>query len=261
MAEEQFERSGRRSWSRPRDVGTAAQGDEDRRARLDLEALSAEEILAGAVEEHHLRMAALACSFQKEGTVLMHMLLRLVPDARIFTIDTGVLFPETYATWRELRRHMGASVEVLDAGSGEGQWTRERCCGERKVAALRRGLDRLDAWVTGLRREQAPTRAGTAKLEWDSAHELWKVNPLADWSEERVWDYIHEQVCRTTRCTTAAMPRLDVRRARVRASAARAAGRPGKDRMRPARGTKPELGGAAAPPRVAPRGSRKSAWG
>jgi len=178
MAEEQFERSGRRSWSRPRDVGTAAQGDEDRRARLDLEALSAEEILAGAVEEHHPRMA-LACSFQKEGTVLMHMLLRLVPDARIFTIDTGVLFPETYATWRELERHMGASVEVLDAGSGEGrQWTRERCCGERKVAALRRGLDRLDAWVTGLRREQAPTRAGTAKLEWDSAHELWKVNPL-----------------------------------------------------------------------------------
>ena len=261
MAEEQFERSGRRSWSRPRDVGTAAQGDEDRRARLDLEALSAEEILAGAVEEHHPRMA-LACSFQKEGTVLMHMLLRLVPDARIFTIDTGVLFPETYATWRELRRHMGASVEVLDAGSGEGQWTRERCCGERKVAALRRGLDRLDAWVTGLRREQAPTRAGTAKLEWDSAHELWKVNPLADWSEERVWDYIHEHGLpynplhdrgyASIGCAPCTRPGLG-REGPL--------GGPGKDRMRPARGTKPELGGAAAPPRVAPRGSRKSAWG
>lgn len=192
MAEERFERSDPRSWSGRRHVGTAVKGDEDRSARHDLEALSAEEILARAVEEHHPRMA-LACSFQKEGAVLMHMLLRLVPDARIFTIDTGVLFPETYATWRELERHMGVSVEVFDAGSGEGrQWTRERCCEERKVAALRRGLDGLDAWVTGLRREQAPTRAGAPKLEWDSVHELWKVNPLADWSEERVWDYIHE---------------------------------------------------------------------
>jgi len=136
---------------------------------------------------------ALACSFQKEGAVLVHMLLGLVPDPRVFTIDTGVLFPETYAAWRELERRTGVRVEVFDAVSGDGRpWTRERCCGNGKVATLKRALDPLDAWVTGLRREQAPTRADASKLAWDPAHGLWKVNPIADWSDERVWDYIYQ---------------------------------------------------------------------
>jgi len=161
-------------------------------AAPNLERSSAQEVLAQAVAEHHPRMA-LACSFQKEEAVLVHMLLQQVPDARVFTIDTGVLFPETYATWRELEQRTGIAVEVVDAVSPHGRpWTAERCCGERKVEALERMLEGLDAWVTGLRREQSPTRAGAAKLGWDEAHGLWKVNPLADWTEEQVWDYLHE---------------------------------------------------------------------
>jgi phosphoadenosine phosphosulfate reductase len=158
----------------------------------DFEQLTAEELLAHAVEQHHPRLA-LACSFQKEESVLLHMLMRLKPDARVFTIDTGVLFDETRATWREYERRYGVAIEVHDALSPDGEpWTAERCCAEQKVAALQRALDGLDAWVTGLRREQAPTRAGAPKLGWDEAHGLWKVNPLADWSDRDVWRYIAE---------------------------------------------------------------------
>ena len=152
----------------------------------------AEEVLAEAIESHHPRLA-LASSFQKEEAVLVHMMLSIVPDARVFTIDTGVLFPETYKTWRELELRTGVKVEVFDAKSDDGlPWTASRCCGERKVAGLERALEDLDCWVTGLRREQAPTRAAAPKLGWDEAHGLWKASPLADWSEKEVWRYIAE---------------------------------------------------------------------
>lgn len=156
-------------------------------ATTDLEALAAEQVLAHALEAHHPRMA-LACSFQKEETALIHMLQRLVPDARVFTIDTGVLFAETYATWLELERRTGVKVEVFDAA--DEAWTAGNCCSARKVAALERALGGLDAWITGVRREQAPTRAAAPKLGYDEAHGLWKVSPLADWSEADVWRYI-----------------------------------------------------------------------
>ncbi len=154
--------------------------------------LTAEEVLAEAISDHHPRLA-LACSFQKEETVLVHMMLEIVPDARVFTIDTGALFPETYETWRALEQRTGVRVEVLDAVSPDGApWSASRCCSGRKVAALERALDSLDAWVTGLRREQGPTRAAAPKLGWDEAHGLVKVSPLADWSEDRVWSYISD---------------------------------------------------------------------
>lgn len=157
-----------------------------------LESLSAQEVLAQAVADHHPRMA-LACSFQKEEAVLIHMLLEQVPDARVFTIDTGVLFEETYATWRQLEQRTGVKVEVVDALSPDGRpWTAERCCGKRKVDALERVLGGLDAWVTGVRRDQSPTRAGASKLGWDEAHGLWKVSPLAAWTDEQVWEYLNE---------------------------------------------------------------------
>ena len=161
-------------------------------AAPDLEACSAEEVLAEAVERFHPRMA-LACSFQKEESVLLHMLLRLRPDARVFTIDTGVLFPETYQVWRAVEERYGVRVEVHDALPLDGEaWSTERCCGEAKVASLSRALTGLDAWVTGLRREQAATRTAAPKLGWDEAHGLWKASPLADWSECDVWAFIAE---------------------------------------------------------------------
>jgi len=161
-------------------------------AGSETEPLSAREVLARAVADHHPRMA-LACSFQKEEAVLVHMLLGLVPDARVFTIDTGMLFPETYAAWRELERRTGVRVEVIDALSPDGRpWGADRCCGERKVAALDSVLGSLDAWVTGVRREQSLTRAATPKLGFDERRGLWKVSPLADWTEDQVWEYLDE---------------------------------------------------------------------
>jgi phosphoadenosine phosphosulfate reductase len=156
----------------------------------DLEAATAQRVLAHMVERHHPRLA-LACSFQKEDAVLIDMLLELEPAARVFTIDTGALFPETYDAWRALERHYGLRIEVFDAQSEEGlAWSAGRCCTERKVAALDAALDGLDGWITGVRREQSPTRAAAPKLSFDEARGLWKANPIADWDGRRVWDYI-----------------------------------------------------------------------
>ena len=146
----------------------------------DLERLSAEEVLAYAVERHGQRVV-LACSFQKESSVLIDMLSRVQVPPRVFTVDTGVLFPETRDVWRAFEQRYGLEVEVHDALSPDGRpWSTERCCSERKVAALEGALEGADAWVSGIRREQAETRASARKLEWEDERGLWKYNPLAE---------------------------------------------------------------------------------
>jgi phosphoadenosine phosphosulfate reductase len=160
-------------------------------AATDLDNASAEEVLAYAVEHHHPRLT-MACSFQKEESVLVHMLTQIEPAARVFTIDTGVLFPETLTTWKRFENRFGLSVEVFDATSPDEPWTVSRCCGEAKVDALGRALGGVDAWITGVRREQASTRTGAAKLERDEKRGIWKFNPLADWDEKDLWRYIHK---------------------------------------------------------------------
>jgi phosphoadenosine phosphosulfate reductase len=156
-----------------------------------LETASAEEVITYAVERFHPRLT-MACSFQKEESVLVHMLLAERADARVFMIDTGVLFPETLQTWKQFEDRFGLQVEVFDASNPNETWTVDRCCSEAKVEALERALDGVDAWITGIRREQASTRADAAKLERDEARGIWKVNPLADWSEKDLWRYIHK---------------------------------------------------------------------
>ncbi|MGI8412095.1 MAG: phosphoadenylyl-sulfate reductase [Solirubrobacteraceae bacterium] len=157
----------------------------------DLEAASAQEVLTYAVERFEPRLT-MACSFQKEESVLLHMLTAITPAARLFTIDTGVLFAQTLATWREFEQRFGVAIEVLDARSPGDPWTAARCCGAAKVDALERALSRVDAWVTGIRRGQGPTRAGAPKLERDERRGIWKVNPLADWSDKDLWGYINQ---------------------------------------------------------------------
>jgi phosphoadenosine phosphosulfate reductase len=144
--------------------------------------------LEEAVRKHHPRLT-MACSFQKEESVLIDMLMSIEPGVRVFTIDTGVLFPETYATWREIEQRYGLKIEVEDA---VGQWSAENCCSQAKVAALETGLQGAEAWVTGIRREQSPTRADAEFVERDEKRGMWKYNPLADWTERDVWRYIHE---------------------------------------------------------------------
>ena len=170
-------------------------------APRDLEQSSAQEVLAEMVQRFHPRLYV-ACSFQKEASVIMDMLVRIEPRARFFTLDTGVLFPETYATWRALERRYGVRVEVYQGISlarqadlhGDALWARrpDDCCGIRKVAPLREALSQVDCWISGVRREQSSTRASTPKFHRDERHRLWKANPLADWSEKDVWAYMAE---------------------------------------------------------------------
>ena len=169
--------------SNPRALGRAE--------RLRLEELSAEEVLALAVDRHHPSLV-MACSFQKEESVLIDLLMGIEPNARVFTIDTGALFPETYEVWRRIEDRYGLHIEVMDATSPNGPWTAANCCSTRKVAALENALTGAEAWLTGIRREQSPSRADAAKLERDDARGVWKFNPLVDWSDADIWRYVHE---------------------------------------------------------------------
>jgi phosphoadenosine phosphosulfate reductase len=141
----------------------------------------------------HERLVFL-CSFQKEESVIVDELLRVAPHVRVVTIDTGVLFPETLTTWRAFEERFGLHVDVEDASSPAAPWSGpEHCCGPAKVDALERALAGADAWVTGIRREQAATRADAEFVEWDERRSMWKYNPLADWTERDVWRRIHER--------------------------------------------------------------------
>jgi phosphoadenosine phosphosulfate reductase len=158
----------------------------------DVESFSAEEILAFVLERFPGRVA-LACSFQKEETILLDMLFALEPTARVFAIDTHHLFPETYAYWSDVERRYGTSVERFEGPPVEDKlWETkpDLYLAIAKVAPLVTALGGLDAWITGIRRDQSPTRANAPKLGWDDKHELWKANPLADWTDESCWEYI-----------------------------------------------------------------------
>jgi phosphoadenosine phosphosulfate reductase len=168
----------------------------------NVEQWSAEQVLEWLLEQFPGKVA-LACSFQKEETVLLDMLFALEPNARVFGIDTHYLFPETYAHWREVEQRYGTTIEVFEgpspeelaAAHGENVWetSPDLYLAIAKIGPLVRALGDLDAWITGVRRDQSPTRANAPKLGWDEQHELWKANPLADWSDEDCWAYIRER--------------------------------------------------------------------
>jgi len=191
----------------------------------DLEPATAEEVLQFAVERFHPRLYV-ACSFQKEASVIMDLLVRIEPAVHFFTLDTGLLFQETYETWDRVEKHYGieidrqAGISLAEQANryGERLWERDPdlCCEERKVIPLRDRLRGADAWVAGLRREQSRTRSSTKKIGWDKRHGLWKINPLAEWSEADVWAYIlandvpyhplHDQGYQSIGCTHCTRP-------------------------------------------------------
>lgn len=167
------------------------------------EPLPAQDLLAWAAERFGDRIV-LTCSWQFQSSVLVHMLHDLGLKVRIVELDTGLLFPETYATRDALIERYGLSVERVDPlrtveqqaeDEGPELWLRDpdRCCALRKVAPLARALEGMDAWITGIRREQAATRANARKIEWDVARGIWKYNPLADWTEKDLWARIAER--------------------------------------------------------------------
>lgn len=159
-----------------------------------------EEILGWAIKEFYPDIA-LACSFGAEDVCLVDMIVRINPHTKIFYLDTNLLFKETYDVRDRLiekyhispiRYVSNLTLEDQSKRYGERLWERDPdlCCKLRKVEPLKEALKGLNAWITGIRREQAPTRANARVIEWDKIFGLVKINPLARWRTKEVWDYI-----------------------------------------------------------------------
>jgi len=165
----------------------------------------ATELLTWALETFHPRLAISAAG-GVDGMAIIDMAWRIDPRVRVFTLDTGRLPPETYQLFEDVRERYGIDVEfeqpdgaaVSELVSREGPNLMYRsvdlrlaCCELRKVQPLKRKLATLDAWVSGLRREQWRTRKNIAKVELDRDHGgIVKINPLADWAVDDVWEYV-----------------------------------------------------------------------
>lgn len=167
-----------------------------------LEAADPQDICAWAVSEFGAQVA-LACSFGVEDMCLIDMLVRATPAPRVFYLDTGVLFPETYTLIDAVKTRYGFSPErrlpALTLARqaehyGDRLWERDpdACCRMRKVEPLEQMLKGLDAWVTGIRRDQTPFRAGAKVVEYDAKFGLVKINPLVRWTTGDVWRYVRQ---------------------------------------------------------------------
>ena len=170
-----------------------------------LESLGAQEILTWAIKNYHPRLA-LSCSFgNPEGLALLHMMHAIEPASRVFLLDTGRLHQATYDLIDRVRDRYDLEVEVVFPEAEavqkmvrqhgmnlfyESLAKRQLCCRLRKVEPNRRYLAELDAYVTGLRRDQNVTRTETRKVELDADGRLVKINPLVDWSADDVWQYV-----------------------------------------------------------------------
>mgnify|MGYP001233838430 FL=1 len=162
-----------------------------------------QDVLAAAIERYGQKMV-LACSFGAEDVVLVDMVHRINPAVPLFYLDTDFLFSETYATRdRIIERYQLKPAHVIQVKSlltpqqqaeshGDALWAShpDQCCQLRKVEPLTRVLKGYDAWITGIRRDQAPSRANAGLIEWDEKFTLIKVNPLARWTWADVWSYI-----------------------------------------------------------------------
>jgi phosphoadenosine phosphosulfate reductase len=166
---------------------------------LDFDSMPAEELLEWAYDRFG-RELALTCSWQKQSSVLVHMVSDLGLDIPVVELDTHLFFRETYETRDALVERYGLElirpdvITVAEQHRREGPnlWERDpdRCCHIRKVEPLINALEPYAAWASGIRRDQSPSRAGTPKIEWSERYGVWKLHPLADWDEKRVWAYI-----------------------------------------------------------------------
>ncbi|MDR2122681.1 MAG: phosphoadenylyl-sulfate reductase [Flavobacteriaceae bacterium] len=167
---------------------------------------SPEEILTHFLNEYDDRIA-LASSLGLEDQVLTDMIVKVSPTAKIFTIDTGRLFPETYSLIEKTNMKYNIKISIYFPNHQliedfvkinginpfyESVEKRKNCCQVRKINPLLRALSDLDVWICGLRQEQSVTRTKVQTVEWDEANKLIKINPLVHWSEQKVWEYINQ---------------------------------------------------------------------
>lgn len=205
------------------------------------ETKSAQEVLAFMFHEFNGKVG-FSTSLGLEDQVITHMLFTIAPSAYMFTLDTGRLFPETYDLLDITQKKYNITIEVFVPQAEKVQEmvnskginlfydsveNRQLCCSIRKLEPLSRAFAGLDAWVCGLRKGQSPTRKDMKVFEWDTKNEILKVNPLIDWSEQDVWNYIKENNVPYNRlhdkgfpsigcqpCTRAIMPGEDIRSGR-----------------------------------------------
>ena len=201
------------------------------------ESWTAEQVMAWAYDTYGDKIA-IATGMGAEGMALLDIAVRINPKLKIFTGDTEFLFPETYDLMDRVEEKYGIKIERLysqltpeaqAAEFGPNLWASDpdQCCALRKVQPLQRKLATLDAWVTAIRRGQTSVRAGVRKIEWDAKFNLAKINPVADWTREQVWNYVvrndvpynplHDQNYPSigcTHCTRAVKPGEDPRAGR-----------------------------------------------
>lgn len=173
----------------------------------------------------------MSTSFGAEGMVLLHLLLQVTKRPRLFTIDTGRFFQETYEVWQQVIDRYGVTIEThapapedlaeLTADTGPNLFyqsveQRKRCCHVRKVKPLQTALADADLWITGIRKEQAGSRTEQPMFSYSAKHDVYKVCPLVHWTEANVWEYIrnnglpynklHDRGYRTIGCAPCCRP-------------------------------------------------------
>ena len=200
------------------------------------------EAVLAAVAQSYAGRVAFASSLGAEDQVLTHMIAQAKLDIPIFTLDTGRLYPETYDLLDRTAKHYGLCIKTYFPAAAEVEKMVDRdgvnlfrdsieqrklCCQVRKVRPLRRAQEQLDAWVCGLRSGQGATRQKVEPVEWDAGAGIFKINPLAAWDEDRMWEYVrdndvpynplHDQGYPSlgcTNCTRAVLPGEDPRAGR-----------------------------------------------
>ena len=166
-----------------------------------VEAMTAEEVIRWAHQEYGRRLC-LTCSWQKQSSVLVHMVAELGLGIDVIELDTHLFFRETYETRDRLVERYGLTLtrgpriptvaeQHLQEEPNLWETDPDRCCHVRKVEPLLEALGPYDAWISGIRRDQSPSRVGTPKVQLSERYGVLKLHPLADWDEKRVWAYIH----------------------------------------------------------------------
>jgi phosphoadenosine phosphosulfate reductase len=181
-------------------VPSAAVREELARASRSLEAAEPVEIVRWAAE-HYGDQLTMATAFGPEGCLIIHWLATVAPRTYVFNLDTGYQFPETLALRERILKRYGIDVALEQPEASVADYERlhggplyrtdpDRCCGDRKLAVVKRVLTRFGAWMSGIRRDQSPDRATAAIVGWDHKYGVVKISPLANWTKAKVWDAI-----------------------------------------------------------------------
>jgi phosphoadenosine phosphosulfate reductase len=160
-------------------------------------------ILEWAVERFYPRLT-MATAFGAEGCVLIHLIAEIEPKVRVFNLDTGYQFPETLALRDQIAQRYGIEVEMIRPDTTVAEYEQrhggplyvsksDQCCYDRKIVPLRRALVGYDAWITAIRADQSPHRAGARVVGGDPKFGLVKINPLFNWTRRDVWAFIVTQ--------------------------------------------------------------------